>query len=67
MTVLFGSYATSSSRAPTHASENNEESLSRLLEDPATEVKGTVGEKLVSVHDNNRQCFTVINLERNLF
>lgn len=49
MTVLFGSYATSSSRAPTHAPENNEDSLNRLLDDQATEVKDLVGDKLVSI------------------
>ena len=49
MTVLFGSYATASSRAPTHASENNEDSLNRLLDDQATEVKNLVGDKLVSM------------------
>ena len=49
MTVLFGSYATASSRAPTHAPENNEDSLNRLLDDQATEVKDLVGDKLVSI------------------
>ncbi|XP_073235197.1 ATP-dependent translocase ABCB1-like [Porites lutea] len=49
MTVLFGSYATASSRAPTHASENNEDSLNRLLDDQATEVKNLVGDKLNDV------------------
>ena len=49
MTVLFGSYATASSRAPTHAPENNEDSLNRLLDDQATEVKDLVGDKLVSM------------------
>ncbi|CAH3182650.1 unnamed protein product [Porites lobata] len=49
MTVLFGSYATASSRAPTHAPENNEDSLNRLLDDQATEVKDLVGDKLNDV------------------
>ena len=57
MTVLFGSFATSSSRAPAHAPENNEESLNRLFEDEATDVKDQLGGKLVSVRhymQNNR-------------
>ena len=55
MTVLFGSYATASSRAPTHAPENNEDSLNRLLDYQATEVKDLVGDKLVSIE---RSCFS---------
>lgn len=49
MTVLFGSYATSSTRAPTHASENTDESLNRLFDDETTEEKDQMGDKLVSV------------------
>jgi len=47
MTVLFGSYATSSTRAPTHASQNTEESLNRLFDDNVTKVKNQMGDKLV--------------------
>ena len=49
MTVLFGSYATSSTRAPTHASENTDESLNRLFDDETTDVKNQMGDNLVSV------------------
>ena len=49
MTVLFGSYATSSTRAPTYASENTDESLKRLFDDETTEEKDQMGDKLVSV------------------
>lgn len=46
MTVLFGSYATASSRAPPHAHEDTEESLNRLFEDEAANVH--MGDKMVS-------------------
>lgn len=49
MTVLFGSYATSSTRAPTHASENTDESLNRLFDDGATPLKNGIGEKMVNI------------------
>lgn len=49
MTVLFGSYATSSTRAPTHASENTDESLNRLFDDGATQLKNGIGEKMVNI------------------
>ena len=49
MTVLFGSYATSSTRAPSHASENTDDSMNRLFEDDATNVQNHTGDKLVSV------------------
>ncbi|KAL9968128.1 hypothetical protein ACROYT_G026461 [Oculina patagonica] len=48
MTVLFGSYATASSRAPPHAHEDAEESVNRLFEDEATNVDH-VGDKLDKV------------------
>lgn len=50
MTVLFGSYATASSRAPAHAHEDAEESVNRLFEDEATHFQDHVGDKLVSVN-----------------
>ena len=49
MTVLFGSYATASSRAPSHAHEDTEESVNRLFDDEATNVQDHVGDQLVSV------------------
>ena len=49
MTVLFGSYATASSRAPPHAHEDAEESLNRLFEDEAANVQEHMGDKMVSV------------------
>ena len=48
MTVLFGSYATSSTRAPSHAHEDNEDSMNRLFDDEATNVQDHTGDKLVS-------------------
>ena len=48
MTVLFGSYATASSRAPPHAHEDTEESLNRLFEDEAANVEDHMGDKMVS-------------------
>ena len=48
MTVLFGSYATASSRAPPHAHEDTEESLNRLFEDEAANVQDHLGDKMVS-------------------
>ena len=48
MTVLFGSYATASSRAPPHAHEDTEESLNRLFEDEAANVQDHMGDKMVS-------------------
>lgn len=50
MTVLFGSYATSSTRAPPHAHEDTEESMNRLFEDEVTNVQDRAGDKLVSVN-----------------
>ncbi|KAJ7390051.1 Multidrug resistance protein 1 [Desmophyllum pertusum] len=49
MTVLFGSYATSSTRAPSHASENTDDSMNRLFEDDATNVQNHTGDKLDEV------------------
>lgn len=48
MTVLFGSYATASSRAPPHAHEDAEESMNRLFENETANVQDHVGDKLVS-------------------
>ena len=48
MTVLFGSYATASSRAPPHSYEDTEESLNRLFEDEAAKVQDHMGDKMVS-------------------
>lgn len=50
MTVLFGSYATSSSRAPSHAHEENEDSLNRLFDDESLDVQDHIGDKLVSFY-----------------
>ena len=50
MTVLFGSYATSSSRAPPHAHEENEDSLNRLFDDESLDVRDHIGDKLVSFY-----------------
>lgn len=50
MTVLFGSYATSSTRAPTHASENTDESLNRLFDDEVAGVESQMGDKLVGFY-----------------
>lgn len=48
MTVLFGSYATASSRAPPHAHEDTEESINRLFENETANVQDDIGDKLVS-------------------
>lgn len=48
MTVLFGSYATASSRAPPHAHEDTEESMNRLFENETANVQDHIGDKLVS-------------------
>ena len=50
MTVLFGSYATSSSRGPSHAHEGNEDSLNRLFDDETPDVQDHIGDKLVSFY-----------------
>lgn len=52
MTVLFGSYATSSSRAPSHAHEENEDSLNRLFDDETLDVQDHIGDKLVSFYND---------------
>ena len=49
MTVLFGSYATTSTRAPTHASEDTGDSLNRLFDDQATDIKDHIGDKMVTL------------------
>lgn len=54
MTVLFGSYATSSTRAPSHAHEENEDSVNRLFDDEKPNVQDHIGDKLVSFY---RYCF----------
>ena len=48
MTVLFGSYATASSRAPPHAHEDTEESMNRLFENETANVQDHISDKLVS-------------------
>ncbi|XP_068746522.1 ATP-dependent translocase ABCB1-like [Montipora capricornis] len=49
MTILFGSYATSSTRAPTHASEDTGDTLNRLFDDQATDIKDHIGDKMGEV------------------
>ena len=49
MTVLFGSYATTSTRAPTHASEDTGDSLNRLFDDQAMDIKDHIGDKMVTL------------------
>ncbi|XP_074624425.1 ATP-dependent translocase ABCB1-like [Acropora palmata] len=52
MTVLFGSSATSSTRAPTRASEDNDDSLNRLFNDTVTDVEDLAGDKMEEVKGN---------------
>ncbi|XP_022791527.1 multidrug resistance protein 1-like [Stylophora pistillata] len=53
MTVLFGSYATSSTRAPSHAHEENEDSVNRLFDDEKPNVQDHIGDhKLDEVEGN---------------
>lgn len=64
MTVLFGSYATASSRAPPHAHEDTEESMNRLFENETANVQDHIGDKLVS---DNFPLSQLCQQEKNVF
>lgn len=57
MTVLFGSSATTSTRAPTRASEDNDDSLNRLFDDTVTDAEDLAGDKMV-IADGCLLCVT---------
>lgn len=63
MTVLFGSFATSSTRAPTHASEDNDDSLNRLFDDTVADAKDLAGDKMV----NADGCLLCVTKRKNNF